>query len=572
MMGETISNNIGNGTTPRTGKSSRTTAATAAASSEGTALLVHVTTDELPSHHDGDEGKGDETNRSFISFIFGIQSWWAFFVTFLLLIGAIVCVIVCHKLSVPRNATPSSDHKFPNNFVWGAATSSYQIEGAIHEGGRGKSIWDTFCQEPGRISDGSNGDVACDHYHRFREDVRLMVELGLQAYRFSIAWPRIFPNGNDIEPNPDGIAFYNQLIDELLTNNIEPWVTLYHWDLPQALQDQYGGWQSRQIVDDFGKYASTCFQVFGDRVKKWITINEAWTVAVQTYEDGTKAPAKVDNPPVDVYIAGHYLLLAHARAASIYKRDFAPRQKGIIGMSNCGDFRYPLEPDSRDDQLAAERAMVFQYSWFTDPLVYGDYPVEMKERIGNRLPKFSESERKELLGSLDFMGLNHYSTLYASSRTNPLLFGGYWDDMGVAFSSDAAWRKNYMGWSTNPDGCRELLVWIGQRYPDLPIVMTENGTSEPEDDLEKAIHDEGRREYFESYIRACGEAIDRGVLLAGYFAWSLFDNFEWEYGYTRRFGICHVDFETLVRTPKSSALWYRETILANGSNLLTVKQ
>jgi beta-glucosidase len=316
-----------------------------------------------------------------------------------------------------------------------------------------------------------------------------------------------------------------------------------------------------------GKYASTCFEVFGDRVKKWITINEAWTVAVQAYEDGTKAPAKVDNPPLDVYIVGHHLLLAHARAASIYKRDFAPKQKGVIGMSNCGDFRYPLGPDSADDQMAAERAMVFQYSWFNDPLVYGDYPKEMKERISDRLPKFTKSEREELLGSLDFMGLNHYSTLYASSRTTPLQDGGYWNDMGVTFSSDAAWRKNYMGWSTNADGCRELLVWIGQRYPGLPIVITENGTSEPEDDFEKALYDEGRRQYFESYIRACGEAIDQGVLLAGYFAWSLFDNFEWEYGYTRRFGICYVDFNTLVRTPKSSALWYRQTILANGSNL-----
>jgi beta-galactosidase len=565
MNSKTFSDNVDNGTIPPAAAPTNPGRAAPAPSYEGTALLQEVPKNAKPSEEDDDDAAGRGETHRLVTICIKFRS--VFFVVVLLFLGAIAGVIICQKLSVELNTTSSTFHKFPNNFVWGAATSSYQIEGATYEGGRGESIWDTFCQEPGRISDGSNGDIACDHYHRFRQDVRLMAELGLQAYRFSIAWPRIFPNGNDVEPNTDGIAFYNQLIDELLINNIEPWVTLYHWDLPQALEDQYGGWQSHQIVDDFAKYASKCFEVFGDRVTKWITINEAWTVAVQAYEDGTKAPAKVDNPQVNVYRAGHHLLLAHARAASIYKRQYAARQKGVIGISNCGDFRYPLDPGSTEDQLAAERAMVFQYSWFTDPLVYGDYPEEMKDRIGDRLPTFTESQRQELLGSLDFMGLNHYSTLYASPRTNPLPYGGYWNDMDVTFSSDPAWRKNYMGWSTNPDGCRELLMWIGQRYPDLPIVITENGTSEDEDALETAQHDEGRRQYFESYIRACGEAIDRGVLLTGYFAWSLFDNFEWEYGYTRRFGICYVDFTTLVRTPKSSALWYRQTILANGSNL-----
>jgi beta-galactosidase len=496
---------------------------------------------------------------------------WRCIIVVTLTVGIVIVALRRNEWTGPtatEEAThPSNHHLFPDKFVWGAATSSYQIEGATHEGGRGVSIWDTFCQEPGKISDGSNGDLACDHYHRFREDVKLMKELGLQAYRFSIAWPRIFPNGNDDKPNSLGIHFYNQLIDELLKNDIEPWVTLYHWDLPQALEDEYGGWLHPNIVDDFGKYAATCFDAFGDRVKNWITINEAWTVAVQAYEDGTKAPGKVVNPPVDVYVAGHHLLLAHARAATIYKQEYAPIQHGQIGMSNCGDFRYPLDPDSSDDMQAAERAMVFQYSWFTDPLVHGDYPKEMRDRVGDRLPKFTSSQRRELMGSLDFVGLNHYSTLYASPNSPPSQYGGYWSDMDVAFSSDKAWRKNYMGWSTNPDGCREILLWIAQRYPDLPIVITENGTSENEPDLETAIQDEGRRQYFESYIRACGEAIDLGAPLVGYFAWSLFDNFEWEYGYTRRFGLCYVDFESQERTPKSSALWYRETTLANGSNL-----
>ena len=362
----------------------------------------------------------------------------------MLIIGAGGFFVSYTKISRPTSTLPTEpSYQFPDDFVWGAATSSYQIEGATREGRRGQSIWDTFCEENGNIVDGSNGDVACDHYHRVREDVQLMKNLGLKAYRFSIAWPRIYPNGNGNIPNPKGIAFYNKLINELLENGIEPWATLYHWDLPQALEDQYQGWQNEQIVEDFANYASTCFEAFGDRVKKWITINESWTVAVQAYEDGSKAPGKVVNPQVDVYKAGHHLLLAHAKASKVYKEEYS-HQEGIIGISNCGDFRYPLDPDSQGDQEAAERAMLFQYGWFTDPLVYGDYPKEMRERIGERLPTFTEDQKKELIGSLDFMGLNHYSTLYASVKKEKSNYGGYWTDMDVEFSTDPSWRKNYM--------------------------------------------------------------------------------------------------------------------------------
>ena len=505
-----------------------------------------------------------------------------------------------------EDATTMSNNEnlfFPSNFIWGTATSSYQVEGAVHEGHRGVSIWDTFCKEDQdheqqefviddrdrdhrrrrHIVDGSNGDVACDHYHRFRDDVLLMKRLNIKAYRFSIAWTRIFPNGRkgegkDSGSNPDGVAFYNELIDELLVHDIEPWVTLYHWDLPQALEDEYGGWLDPRIVDDFGEYAATCFDAFGDRVKHWITLNESWTVAVQAYEDGTKAPGLTDNPPVNVYRAGHHLLLAHARAVSMYRSSRIPSHKsdGRIGIANCGDFRYPKNPQSLDDQDAAERAMVFQFGWLTDPLVFGDYPQEMKDRVGDRLPKFTLEQKEELVGTLDFVGLNHYSTLYAAAKkqpeeddeeNRPVVYGGYWNDMAVDFATDPSWRKNYMGWSTNPDGCRELLLWISKRYPGLEIAMTENGTSEDEPNVDIAIDDDGRRRYFESYLRACGEAIQLGVPLHAYFAWSLMDNFEWEYGYTRRFGICYVDFHTLERTPKSSALWYRDTIELNGSNL-----
>ena len=374
---------------------------------------------------------------------------------FTLLIGVVIALLVpktnhdldAHEEVLLIKETPSY-HRFPEDFVWGAATSSYQIEGATHEGGRGVSIWDTYCTEKGKIIDGSNGDVACDHYHRIEEDVRLMKDLGLKAYRFSIAWPRILPNGkagdDDDDVNHEGIAFYNRLIDELLKNDIEPWATLYHWDLPQALEDEYGGWLSPKIVDDFGRYASVCFEAFGDRVKHWITLNESWTVSVQAYGDGTKAPGKVVDPQVEVYLAAHHLLLAHARAARIYRESFSETQKGKIGISNSGDFRYPLNPESLQDRDAAERAMVFQYAWLTDPLVFGDYPAEMRVRLGDRLPRFTNVQRQELIGSLDFMGLNHYSTLYASAKKEKSIYGGYWADMDVEFSSDPSWTKNFM--------------------------------------------------------------------------------------------------------------------------------
>ena len=470
--------------------------------------------------------------------------------------------------------------EFPKGFLWGAATSSYQIEGAVNEDGRGLSIWDTYCDQPNAISDHSSGAVACDHYHRFKDDVRMMKDLNIQAYRFSIAWPRIFPNGTG-ELNQKGIDFYNELIDELVKNNIEPVITLYHWDLPQALEDRYGGWLGREIVDDFANYARTCFRAFGDRVKYWITLNESWTVAVQGYNDGSKAPAKLDNPSINVYQAAHNLVLAHARAATIYKQEFVndnddatdSNRQGWIGIANCGDFRYPKDPNKVEDVEAAERAMIFQYAWLSDPFFFGDYPKEMRELLGDRLPKFTNKEREELMnGSTDFLGLNHYSTLYAANVDNDSSIGGYWGDMRVRFSTDPSWKKNFMGWSTNPDGCRELLLWISDRYDGATIIITENGTSEDEPNLATSLRDEGRREYFEGYLRACREAIDKGVNLVGYFAWSLMDNFEWEYGYTKRFGICHVDYETQKRTPKRSALWYSEAIESNGANIVARKE
>ena len=377
-----------------------------------------------------------------------------------------------------------------------------------------------------------NGTIACDHYHRVDADVKLMKGLGLKAYRFSIAWPRILPNGEG-DVNQAGIDFYSYLIDKLIENNIVPWITLYHWDLPQALQDKYGGWLSRNTVVAFAEYARICFEAYGDRVKHWITLNESWTVAVNGYNNAIHAPGHSMDPESETYLVAHHLLLAHATAVSIFRSDFAKKQNGgdgVIGISNCADFRYPRTTMPQDEQ-AAQRAMVFQLAWFADPIWKGDYPEEMKDRLGDRLPKFTLEEQEIIKGSSDFFGLNHYSSLLAAEPKEKPNYSGYWADMFVDFSADESWKQNQMGWSVVPDGCRELLLWIAERYEQPVIYMTENGSASDEPDLETAMHDYERRDYFKQYIQACAEAMDAGVDLRGYFAWSLMDNVSGEVYY-----------------------------------------
>mmetsp|Transcript_23195 Transcript_23195/g.26447 ORF Transcript_23195/g.26447 Transcript_23195/m.26447 type:complete len:391 (+) Transcript_23195:2-1174(+) len=388
----------------------------------------------------------------------------------------------------------------------------------------------------------------------------------MKAYRFSIAWPRIFPEGRGAV-NPSGVNFYNTLINTLLENGIEPWVTLYHWDLPQALQDEYGGWLDREIINDFGEYARVCYSMFGDRVKHWITINESWSIAVNGYNNGVYAPGRAAHIETDTYTVGHHLILAHARAVKIYRSTFKEEQQGIVGISNCADYRYPKDNKSTLDNVAAQRAMIFQLGWFADPIWRGDYPKEMREILGNRLPIFSSEELLDVIGSSDFLGLNHYSSLLATTVQEPIFSGGYWADISVKFSSNPKWAKNAMGWSIVPDGCRDLLKWIDKRYGHPLIYMTENGSAFEENSREEALQDNDRQMYYEQYIRACREAIESGVELRGYFAWSLMDNFEWQFGYKRRFGLFYVDFDTLERTPKMSAEWYKSTIEANGGNI-----
>lgn len=445
--------------------------------------------------------------------------------------------------------------------MWGVATAAYQIEGAYNEGGKGPSIWDAHSHIPGHVHNNENGDVACDHYHRYEKDVDLMAELGVQSYRFSIAWSRIIPNG-DGEVCEEGIAFYNRLIDALLAKGITPFITLYHWDLPLSLQLKHDGWLSEHTAKSFARYAEVCFQSFGDRVAHWITFNENWCTAVLGYGVGYFAPGRVsDDEP---YMVGHNLLLAHGMAVQNFRKGKHP---GIIGIANNCDWREPLT-DKQEDRDAAEESLEFFYGWFTDPVVFGDYPAIMRTRLGDRLPTFTVEQQAMLKGSSDFLGLNHYTTHYASRQpvTEHAIRpedgnGGMAADQQVYLSCDPSWPRTSMGWFVVPSGYRSMLNWIHQRYNGLPIYVTENGCSVAADSREQAVDDAFRGDFIQAYTDAMLSAIDEdGVDCRGYCAWSLMDNFEWCCGYDMRFGIVYTDFETMERTPKSSFKTYQNII------------
>ena len=447
---------------------------------------------------------------------------------------------------------------FPESFVWGTATASYQIEGAWNTGGRGPSIWDAFSHTPGKVFEGHTGDVACDHYHRFREDVAMMKAMGISAYRFSISWPRILPAGRG-KLNEVGIGFYNRLIDCLIENGIEPWVTLYHWDLPLELCKQVDGLLDPEFPDTFGRYAEICFERFGDRVKHWITFNEPWCSSILGYGQGEMAPGRVSD--AEPYLAGHHILLAHAEAVDRYRRKFQDLQKGVIGITNNCDWREP-NSDAPEDVEAAQRSLEFFLGWFADPIYLGDYPESMRAGVGDRLPRFSDRERALLAQSSDFFGLNHYTTMLAAAHgslneASPQGNGGIFKDQNVYLKEDPSWEQTHTGWSIVPWGCRKLLGWISERYDRPPIYITENGCAmSGENDREVALNDDRRVAYLRGYLEECHQAIEEGVDLRGYFCWTLMDNFEWAHGYDKRFGLHYVDFETLERVPKKSAKWY----------------
>ena len=456
--------------------------------------------------------------------------------------------------------------KFPRDFIWGTSTSAYQIEGGYNLDGKGPSVWDAFCTIPGKIHNQESGQVACDHYHRYKEDVQLLKSLGIKVYRFSISWSRVMPTGREVV-NEQGFRFYSNLVDELLAHGIEPWISLNHFDLPLALELELDGWLNPQLPDIFAQYARICFERLGDRVKHWITFNESWVVAMLSYGQGVFAPGKTSNKLP--YLAGHHLLLAHAKAFHVYDKEFRPHQRGQIGITNNCDWREPLT-DSKADRDAAQRALEFYFGWFTDPVFFGNYPQSMIERVGERLPVFTAEESALLKGSADFIGLNHYNTFLAADargnigKSSPYANLGIAEDQDVNLSVLPHWEITNMNWPVVPEGLYKLLKWIDERYNKPVIYITENGCAVDDNLVDGEVNDLKRQEYFEGYLSHCHRAIEEGVDVRGYFVWSLMDNFEWASGYQMRFGIVYVEPETLERIPKASALWYKRVIEKGG--------
>ncbi len=445
--------------------------------------------------------------------------------------------------------TARHDGAFPAGFVWGAATASYQIEGAAREGGRGESIWDRFSHTPGKIVNGDTGDVACDHYHRWREDVALMRSLNLQAYRFSVAWPRIIPEGRG-RINAIGLAFYDHLVDALLDAGITPWVTLYHWDLPQPLEDA-GGWPNRATADAFAEYVDAITRRLGDRVRNWITLNEPWCSAFLGYHLGVHAPGRQDLR--DALAAVHTLLLAHGTAVPIIRRNSPGAQVGIT--LNPAQV-YPAS-ESDADRAAAHRYDGYVNRWFLDPLYGRGYPVDLLEWYGARAPEVAAGDLPTIAAPTDFLGVNYYSPSFI--RDDPAdAF------LGVVDAGLAGAEQTEMGWIVYPPGLRDLLVRLASDYPTGPLYVTENGAAYPDPaPRDGRVADPERTRYYASHLAAALAAIEQGVPLRGYFAWSLLDNFEWAFGYTRRFGITYVDYATQERTIKDSGRWYRQVAAAN---------
>ncbi|WP_028782175.1 GH1 family beta-glucosidase [Thalassobacillus devorans] len=440
--------------------------------------------------------------------------------------------------------------QFPDTLKWGAATASYQIEGAADEGGRSPSIWDVFSHTPGKVKNGDTGDHACNSYHLYKEDVQLLRELGIDQYRFSISWSRVIPDGTG-QLNKEGITYYRNLIQELIDNGIEPMITLYHWDLPQALQEA-GGWEVREIVEAFQSYAETMFQEFGNKVKKWLTINEPWCASFLSNYLGIHAPGKTNlQTAVDV---SHHLLLAHGKAVQSFRKIIPD---GEIGYAPNVGWLEPYSPNQADVD-ACRRSMMWQKEWFMDPVFKGTYPETLVQLFAEHNAKLNVEEGDLAIISepVDFMGINYYTGSLGRFKKGEGLF------QVEEIPLDE--RRTDIDWPIYADGFYKVLTDIHQTYGDVPIYITENGACYNHGVEDGRVHDKDRIEYLKQHLTALHRALEAGVPIAGYIVWSLLDNFEWAEGYEKRFGIIHVNYATFERTKKDSYYWYKETVKNQG--------
>jgi beta-glucosidase len=435
-----------------------------------------------------------------------------------------------------------------SEFIWGVATSSYQIEGAANEGGRGQSIWDTFCKVPGKVANFDNGDIACDHYHRYKEDLDLMKWMGVKAYRFSVAWPRVIPDGVG-RVNEMGLDFYDRLIDSLLEREIAPWLTMYHWDLPEALQLR-GGWNNREVVEWFGEYAEMLTSRFGDRVKNWMTLNEPLCSAWLGHLYGDMAPGIKDlQTALNV---SHLLLMSHGLACQVIRSNVSEANVGIVINVT------PAVPatDSQEDSNAAQLADGFDNRWFLDPVFGRTYPADVIDTLGSS-PEIHSGDMKLIAQDLDFLGVNFYfrQIVEADQNSKPL---------PIRSVNRENVKRTAMNWEVHPQAFEEILLRISKEYSPKAIYITENGSAWNDEVINGEIIDDERIDYLVRHLDAMRSAKNQGAPILGYFAWSFLDNFEWAYGYEKRFGLIYVDYKTQKRTPKKSAFFYRQLLL-NGT-------
>ncbi|HWO54885.1 MAG TPA: GH1 family beta-glucosidase [Paenibacillus cookii] len=443
--------------------------------------------------------------------------------------------------------------QFPSDFRWGAATAAYQIEGAYAEDGRGLSIWDTFSHTPGKVKNGDNGDVACDSYHRYKEDIAYMKELGITTYRFSVSWPRIYPQGRG-EVNLAGLDFYHRFVDELLKNGIEPFCTLYHWDLPQALQDE-GGWNNRDTAIAFKQYAETMFKEFSGKIKKWITLNEPWCSSFLSNYLGVHAPGYRDLQ-LAVNVA-HNLLRAHGEAVRSYREH---GYDGEIGIAPNITWAYPYTSSEQDKEVC-QRAIEWTWDWFLDPIYFGRYPERLLKVFekGGAKPDVQPGDMETIRQPVDFIGGNYYTASVRRYAPGNNLF----DDEELNMGYD----RTDIGWPLDSVGLYDSLRYTHQKYGNVPIYITENGACINDEPVDGKVNDIRRIQYLRQHIISMHRAISDGVPVKGYMEWSLLDNFEWAEGYGMRFGLIHVDYRTLKRTPKESFYWYQK--LAKNNFLVT---